>query len=104
MTNFEANLAILELDEIAKAEVCAFVRRNAERMEALANDAWQGELPDFPICKLKPLSRLAVLIWKLEEIWQKYEAAGIERKVFVDSANDIALRARIYFKKPEKWA
>lgn len=102
MTDFESNLAILEIDEIAKAEVRAFVRRNAERMEALANESYQGEIPDFPICKLKPLSRLAVLIWKLEEIWQKYQAAGIERKVFDDSANDIALRARVHFEKTGK--
>jgi hypothetical protein len=100
--DFEANLAVLELDEIAKAEVRAFVGRNAERMDALANEAWHGDVPDFPICKLKPLSRLAVLIWKLEEIWQKYQAAGVDRKVFVDSANDIALRARIYFEKTGK--
>ncbi len=102
MKDFEANLAVLELDEIAKAEVRAFVGRNAERMDALANEAWHGDVPDFPICKLKPLSRLAVLIWKMEEIWQKYQAAGVDRKVFVDSANDIALRARIYFEKTGK--
>ena len=102
MVNFEADLAVLELDEIAKAEVRAFVGRNAERMDALANEAWHGDVPDFPICKLKPLSRLAVLIWKMEEIWQKYQAAGGDRKVFVDSANDIALRARIYFEKTGK--
>lgn len=102
MKDFETKLAVLELDEIAKAEVRAFVGRNAGRMEALANAAYQGELPDFPICRLKPLSRLTVLIWKLDEIWQKYQAAGIEREVFVDSADDIALRARIYFEKTGK--
>ena len=102
MKDFEAKLAVLELDEIAKAEVRAFVGRNAERLDALANEAYQGDIPDFPICKLKPLSRLAVLIWKLEEIWQKYQAAGIERKVFVDSASDIALRTRIYYEKTGK--
>lgn len=102
MKDFEVKLAILELDEIAKAEVRAFVGRNAGRMEALANAAYQGELPDFPICRLKPLSRLTVLIWKLDEIWQKYQAAGIEREVFVDSADDIALRAQIYFEKTGK--
>lgn len=102
MKEFEAKLAVLELEKNAKAEVRAFVGRNAERMEALANGAYRGDVPDFPICKLKPLSRLAVLIWKLEEIWQKYQAAGVERKVFVDSANDIALRARIYFEKTGK--
>jgi len=100
--DFEAKLAVLELDDIAKAEVRAFVGRNLERMDALANDAYQGELPDFPICNLKPLSRLAVLIWKLEDIWQKYQAAGVERKVFVDSVSDVALRARIYFEKTGK--
>ena len=102
MVNFEADLAVLELEKNAKAEVRAFVRRNAKRMYALANEAYQGETSDFPICKLKPLSRLAVLIWKMEEIWQKYQAAGVDRKVFVDSANDIALRARIYFEKTGK--
>lgn len=102
MEDFEAKLAVLELDEIAKAEVRAFVGRNAERMEALANEAYQGELPDFPICELKPLSRLAVLIWKLEEIRQKYQAAGVEWQVFEDSASDIALRVRIYFEKTGK--
>ncbi|MBP7213980.1 MAG: DUF5596 domain-containing protein [Anaerolineaceae bacterium] len=102
MTEFEAKLAVLDLDNFAKAEVRAFVGRNAERMDALANEAYQGEIPDFPICKLKPLSRLAVLIWKLEEIWQKYQAAGVDRKVFADSASDIALRARIYFEKTGK--
>lgn len=99
LRDFELNLAALNLNQAARDELRNFAFRNWKRMASLSAHAYQGEIPDFPICRLKPLSRLAVWVWKLSEIRQKYLALGVPEAVFSDTAADISLRQRLFFEK-----
>ena len=99
---FEKNLKNLGLSADGRSELIGFVERNYRRMEALASKAYKGAIPDFPICRLMPLSRLAVLVWKLSEIRQKYQQTGVPENVYLDTISDIALRQRLYYEKTGK--
>lgn len=98
----ERNLDDLALDEDVRIELRGFVARNYGRMEALASKAYEGENPDFPICRLMPLSRLAVLVWKLTEIRQNYLKMAVSEEIYRDTIGDIALRQRLYYTKTGK--
>lgn len=100
--DLEQNLALLNLNEAARDEVRDFVLRNWKRVASLSAQAYQGEIPDYAICRLKPLSRLAVWVWKLSEVSQKYLALGVPEAVFSDTAADISLRQRLYYEKTGK--
>lgn len=66
-------------------------------MVDLADNAYVGEGSDFPICRLQPLGRLAVLVWKLAEIRSKYETHGVSAEIIADTFSDITLRQHLYF-------
>lgn len=99
---YERNLHDLALDEDVRIELRGFAQRNYWRMEVLASKAYEGENPDFPICRLMPLSRLAVLVWKLTEIRQHYLKLGVSEEIYRDTIGDIALRQRLYYTKTGK--
>lgn len=99
---YERNLDDLALDEDVRIELRGFAQRNYWRMEVLASKAYEGENPDFPICRLMPLSRLAVLVWKLTEIRQHYLKLGVSEEIYRDTIGDIALRQRLYYTKTGK--
>ncbi len=99
---YERNLDDLALDEDVRIELRGFAQRNYGRMEVLASRAYEGENPDFPICRLMPLSRLAVLVWKLTKIRQNYLKLGVSEEIYRDTIGDIALRQRLYYTKNGK--
>ena len=71
-------------------------------MADLAANAYESDNRDFPICRLHPLGRLAVLAWMLVEVRGKYEALGVSEGIIADTFSDIALRQRLYFQKTGK--
>lgn len=82
-----------------ETEIIRYVQRNLRRMADLARTSYDGEVPDFPICKLRPLGRLAVLIWKLTEIRHRYESNGVTAAVIDDTFSDISLRQKLFWQK-----
>ncbi len=100
--NFQKNLDDLAIGAAERAQVERFADRNRTRMDELAQRAYAGELPDYPICRLKPLSRLAVLIWKLTEIRRKYLSMGVSEEVFRATIDDISLRQRLFLERAGK--
>lgn len=99
---YEKNMDDLALDEDVRTELRGFAERTDGRIEALAGRAYEGEIPKFPICRLMPLSRLAVLVWKLSEIRQNYLEMGVSEEIYRDTISDIALRQRLYYQKTGK--
>ncbi|MEN6531621.1 MAG: acyltransferase domain-containing protein [Anaerolineaceae bacterium] len=99
---FQQELSAIDLGEEAEASVADFARRHLRRMADLAEKAYEGEGHDFPICRLHPLGRLAVIIWKLPEIRRKYEALGISAEIIRDTFSDISLRQRLFYQKTGK--
>lgn len=71
-------------------------------MADLAEKAYEGEGHNFPICRLHPLGRLAVIAWKLTEIRRKYEDYGISAEIIRDTFSDIFLRQCLFYQKTGK--
>lgn len=94
---FLRELTSLGLGENAETLVAGYAKRHLRRMADLAVNAYVSEARDFPICRLQPLGRLAVLVWKLAEIRSKYEALGVSAEIIADTFSDITLRQHLYF-------
>lgn len=99
---FLKELTALALGEEAEASLLGFTMRKVRRMGKLAVSVYESETHDFPICRLHPLGRLAVIIWKLAEIRRSYEALGVSAGVIDDTFSDITLRQRLYFQNTGK--
>jgi len=96
---FLQELKTLGLDEGAETALLGYARRHRRRMSAL----YTGDVPNFPICGLHPLGRLAVLIWKLAEIRACYEALGVPAEIIQETFSDVTLRQRLFFQKTGKY-
>lgn len=64
-----------------------------------AETAYDGEVPDFPICRRMPLERLVCVLVKLVELRGRYAEKGIDEDVFFATASDVRLHQRLYFEK-----
>jgi hypothetical protein len=100
--SFLKELTSLGLGKDAEALVAGYAQRHLYRMADLAESAYEGDVPDLPICRLHPLGRLAVLVWKLAEIRQNYEAHGVSAEIINDTFSDITLRQRLFYQKTDK--
>jgi hypothetical protein len=100
--SFLQELTGLALGSDANASVIGYAQRHLCQMADLAESAYAGEVPDFPICRLHPLGRLAVLVWKVAEIREEYENLGVSEEIINDTFSDIALRQRLFYKKPPR--
>lgn len=99
---FLRELTSLDMGEQAEALLTGFAGRHPRQMADLAEGAYKGEVPNFPICRLHPLGRLAVIVWQLSEIRQKYEAYGVSAGVINDTISDITLRQRLFYQNTGK--
>ena len=99
---FLKELTTLALGEEAEAALTGYARRHLSRMGSLAESAYESETRDFPICRLHPLGRLAILVWKLAEIRRRYEALSVNPEIIADTFNDITLRQRLYHQSTGK--
>ena len=95
--SFIQELTNLGLGENAEALLIGYAERHQKQMPFLAENAYMGEGSRFPICRLHPLGRLAVIVWKLAEIRREYEAYGVSAAVIDDTFSDITLRQRLFF-------
>jgi len=100
--SFLQELTGIALGEEADASVIGYAQRHLRWMADLAESTYAGEVPEFPICRLHPLGRLAVLVWKLAEIRGEYENLGVSEKIINDTFSDIALRQRLFYQKTAK--
>lgn len=92
----EENLKDLALTPATQAAVLAAYDAKPGYYEAAAPGAYQGEAPDFPICRKSPLERLVLWCCYLTRVRRKYQARGVPHRVFLDTVSDIALRAGLY--------
>jgi len=100
--SFIHELKALRFDDQAETLVTGYAQRHLKQMESLAGNAYMDGGHDFPICRLHPLGRLAVLVWKLAEIRVKYLAPGIAEEIISDAFGDISLRQRLFYETTGK--
>jgi len=99
---FTTELKAFGFSTAAEAEVWGYAQRNLRQIDEMVGRAYEGDPPSFPICRLHPLGRLAVLIWKLPEIRRKYASLGIQNDVIQATFSDIALRQALFQAKTGK--
>ncbi len=76
--------------------------KNKKAIRAIAQTAYRGEGLDFPLCKCRPLTRLAAILDLLTEKYHAYKALGAADDIIWDTFQDVSLRAELYFQKTGK--
>lgn len=96
------NLKDLALTSTAQEAVLGAYDARPGFYEAAALTSYEGEGPEFPICRKRPLDRL--VLWCCHMTWarRQYEARGVSHQVILDTCSDIALRAKLYEAKTGK--
>lgn len=79
-----------------EAAIRGEIRRDPERIRALAAEAYQGEAFDFHLCASEPLTRLAVVVYLLTEKYDVYRMRGASDAVVLATFQDVSLRAGLY--------
>lgn len=60
-----------------EAAVYKQIRANENSIQEKAKFAYAGELPEFPLCKWDPLTRLSVVIYLLLQKAEEYRAVDL---------------------------
>lgn len=96
---FNELLELLAFPGEIQEAVRAYYVKNSNRVREQAELAYEGELPDFPLCRRKPFTRLVVVIYKLIEAKKKYQSLAIPDTVFQNTISDVSLRVQLYREK-----
>lgn len=75
---------------------------SGKTVQNAAKNAYSGEAPDFPLCKRKPLTRLATVILLLCKKYDEYTSIGVPEEIIADTFRDVSLRAILYKNKTGK--
>lgn len=92
----EALLPRLGLAPDAEAAVGRKIEKSRRELETIADTAYDGDVPDFPLCRRMPLTRLAVVVCLLARKYADYRAAGADEDIILDTFRDVSLRAELY--------
>ncbi len=92
----EALLPRLGLAPDAEAAVGRKLEKSRRELEAIAETAYDGEVPDFPLCRRMPLTRLAAVVCLLARKYAAYQEAGADEDIILDTFRDVSLRAELF--------
>ncbi len=98
----EAVFRMLKLPKNIEELVKEYLFRHWSEMPTLSNEAYKGEIPDFQICRRKPLTRLAIIIYLLTDKKRILESKDIDEKIIAETFQDVSLRAKLYFESHGK--
>lgn len=98
----EGNLKDLALTPTTQKAVLAAYDARPGFYEAAALTSYEGEAPDFPICRKSPLDRLVLWCCHMTWVRRQYEARGVSHQVILDTFSDVNLRAALYEAKTGK--
>lgn len=100
--NLETLLAELEFSkhnaDILRKEIAS----DCIRMDTLARQAYTGDHFDYPLCRQKPFTRLAVITYLLLDKYDDYRKIGVAEAIIFDTFRDLSLRAARYQEKNHK--
>lgn len=92
-------LCRLNLNNEVLEEVLDYISDKFNFINSAAMKAYDGEVPNFMICKHKPFTRLAIVCFKLIDLKQRYRNKGIPDSIFFDTIQDVKLRQELYYEK-----
>ena len=94
--DFNEILQLLDFPSEIRELIKSYYIKNSKRIKELSKQAYEGEAPNFPLCKRKPFTRLVIVIYKLIEVKKKYQSLSISGNIFKDTIHDVSLRAQLY--------
>lgn len=98
----ELLLERLEFNEVIEKVIVAQFLKKKHKIDELADEGYKGELPDFPLCRRKPLTRLIVIVALLLKKYEEYRKLKVPEEIIIDTFKDVSLRAEQYLKKNHK--
>jgi hypothetical protein len=98
----ESILLKLNMDQRVSVEVFDYINNKLKFVETIALVAYDGEMPNFMICKRRPFTRLVIICFKLMELNRRYQEKGIPDSIFFDTIQDVKLRQELYYKATSK--
>ena len=101
----EQSMADLALSDELNTSLLAYIARRKDMISLIArayDEKHKDESGAFDIMQRKPFTRLAMICALLPGLRQRFVDANIPRQVWLDSIDDIRLRARLYFEKTGK--
>jgi hypothetical protein len=99
---FNEILRLLNFPPEIQESIRTYYVKHREWISRQSESAYEGEAPNFPLCKRKPYTRLIIVIYKLIEVRKKYKNLSIPDTIFQNTISDVFLRAQIYGKKTNK--
>ncbi|WP_033164169.1 hypothetical protein [Clostridium sp. KNHs205] len=97
--DFNEILRLLEFSLEIQESIRNYYVKNSKWISKQSELAYEGEAPNFPLCKRKPFTRLIVVIYKLIEVSKKYKNLSIPDTIFKNTISDVSLRAKLYENK-----
>jgi hypothetical protein len=97
--DFNEILKLLAFSPEIQESIKNYYVKNSKWVSKLSELAYEGEVPNFPLCKRKPYTRLIVVIYKLIEVRKKFKSLSIPDTIFENTILDLALRADLYKNK-----
>lgn len=92
-------LSQLQYEDVIRDAVERKLRKDQGVIQNIARTAYDGQELTFPLCRRKPLTRLAVVTHLLGKAYQEYHAVGVPNEVIWDTFRDVSLRAALYHKR-----
>lgn len=97
--DMEAVFAILNLPTEAEKTVKKYLSDHWGEISVRSREAYEGEGPDFPICRRKPLTRLALITYLLAERKYFLESKHIDERIIASTFQDVTLRVKLYYQR-----
>ncbi|MGL5674962.1 MAG: acyltransferase domain-containing protein [Cellulosilyticaceae bacterium] len=79
-----------------KKQLIEYIEQHIAEMNHIGQTAYDGELPNFKICKHNPLTRLAGILFMTEYLYHQYKVLKIPDDVFFNTIDDITQRSIVY--------
>lgn len=92
-------LSQLQYEKAIEEAVDRKLRKDQRVIQTISNTAYEGQGMSIPLCRCKPLTRLAVVTHLVGKWYQEYHALGIPDQVIWDTFRDISLRASLFHER-----
>lgn len=94
----EAIFEMINLPDEAENAARKFLLKHWDNMPIFSNGAYDGEFPTFKICKRKPLTRLAIVVYLLAKTNHILKSKCVDEKIIEKTFQDVTLRVELYLK------
>lgn len=95
--DYEDLLAALCFSPAAKQAILTQISN--DKIPLIAQTAYAGTVPDFPLTKQPAEIRLITVVYLLQQKYNAYHEKGVPDAIIFDTFRDVTLRANLYYAK-----